>query len=118
MPAALERGHNPNSPQALRGKRRLKALGIDVDELGHDGVREAFEAYRAAYIETAEAGRHFEPMRTDGDPLSGACLHSRWGMLVEALKAAFNWTETPDGWSSHRVTWPTPAERKMGVRGR
>jgi hypothetical protein len=109
---------NPNSPQALRGKRRLRALGIDVDELGHDGVREAYEAYRAAYIDTAEAGRHFEPLRTEGDPLSGACFHSKWGMLTDALKAAFGWSETPDGWSPHRVTWPTPEERRRGMRGR
>lgn len=107
---------NPNSPQALRGKRRLKALGIDVDELGHDGVREAFEAYRAAYIETAEAGRHFEPMRADGDPLSGACLSARWGMLCDAVRHMYG--QHPDGWSPPRVTWPTPAERRMGKRGR
>lgn len=106
---------NPNSPQALRGKRRLKALGIDVDEIGHGGVREAFEAYRAAYIETAEAGRHFEPMRADGDPLSGACLHARYGMAISAISDYFG--THPEGWSPPRVTWPTPEERRRGMRG-
>lgn len=108
--------HNPNSPKALRGKRRLKALGIDVDTMTLAEVREAYEAYRAAYIDMAEAGRHFEPIRADGDPLSGACFHARHGMLVDAIRDAFN--GHPDGWSPPRVTWPTPEERRRGVRGR
>ena len=118
MTAAIESGHAPNSPRALRGKRRLKALGIDPDIMDQAQIRQAYETYRQVYIDMAEAGKHFEPIRADEDPLSGACLHSRWGMLVQALMDAHGWTETPDGWSSHRVRWPTPEERRMGVRGR
>jgi hypothetical protein len=114
--AAIEGAHNPNSPQALRGKRRLKALGIDVDIMDHDQIRQAYETFRAAYIDMAEAGRHFEPMRVEGDPLSGACLHSRYGMLIESLKDMLG--AHPEGWSPPRVTWPTPAERRTGMRGR
>lgn len=69
-----------------RGRARLKALGIDVDTLTHEQIREAYEAYRAAYIDAAEAGRHMEPVRIDGDPLSGACAHARYGQLVDALR--------------------------------
>lgn len=116
MPAALEGGHNPNSPRALRGKRRLKALGIDVDIMDQAQIRQAYETYRQAYIDMAEAGQHFEPMRADGDPLSGACFHARYGQLIDAIH---DWAGThPEGWSPPRVTWPTPAERRMGKRGR
>lgn len=107
---------NPSSPKALRGKRRLKALGIDVDELGHDGVREAYEAFRAAYIETAEQGQHFDPIRAADDPLSGACAHARWGMLTQALSDHLG--AHPADWSPPRVAWPTPEERRRGARGR
>lgn len=116
MTAALEGSHNPNSPQALRGKRRLKALGIDADIMDHDQIRQAYETFRQAYIDMAEAGRHFEPIRVDGDPLSGACFHSKWGMLCDALRHMYG--QHPAGWSPPRVTWPTPAERRTGVRGR
>lgn len=98
-----------------RGKARLKALGIDVDTMTTEQVRHAYEGYRQAYIDTAEAGQHMEPVRIDGDPLSGACMHSRWGMLVEAIKHAYN--GHPEGWSPPRVKWPTHQERAAGMRG-
>jgi hypothetical protein len=109
-------GHDPNSPKALRGKRRLRALGIDLDMMTLEEVREAYEAYRAAYIDMAEQGKHFQPIHGDDDPLSGACLHARWGFLTDALTHYYG--THPEGWSPPRVTWPTPAERRMGVRGR
>jgi len=99
-----------------RGRARLKALGIDVDTMTHEQIREAYEAYRQAYIDTAEAGQHMQPIRVDGDPLSGACLHARWGMLTEALA---HWAgQHPEGWPPPRIQWPTHHERAAGKRGR
>lgn len=100
-----------------RGRARLRALGIDVDTLTTEQVHEAFEAYRAAYIDTAEAGRHMEPIRNDRDPLSGACLHSRYGLLADAIRDWAGGTH-PEGWSPPRVVWPTHEERRNGARGR
>jgi hypothetical protein len=114
--AAIESGHNPNSPKALRGKRRLRALGIDPDIMDHEQVRQAYETFRRAYIDMAEAGRHFEPMHIEGDPLSGACLAARWGMLCDAVNHMYG--QHPEGWSPPRVKWPNPEERRRGVRGR
>jgi hypothetical protein len=98
-----------------RGRARLKALGIDVDTLTHEQVRDAYETLRAAYVDMAEAGRHMEPVRIDGDPLSGACAHARHGMLAAALADYFN--GHPEGWSHPRVKWPTHHERAAGMRG-
>jgi len=100
-----------------RGRARLKALGIDVDTLTHEQIREAYEAYRQAYIDTAEAGQHMEPVRIDSDPLSGASMHARWGMLTAALKD-YHGGQHPDGWSHPRISWPTHHERAAGRRGR
>jgi hypothetical protein len=99
-----------------RGRARLKVLGIDVDTLTHEQVREAYEALRAAYIDMAEAGQHMEPVRIDGDPLSGACMHARHGFLIDAVR---DWAggRHPDGWSPPRITWPTHQERAAGMRG-
>ena len=47
-------------------------------------------------------------MSLEGDPFPGACLHSRVGFLVDALKDWFD--EWPAGWSHHRITWPGPGE--------
>lgn len=99
-----------------RGKARLKALGIDVDTMDHQQIREAYETYRQAYIDMAEAGQHMAPVRVDGDPLSGACLHSRMGMLNDAVAAYFG--RHPEGWSHPRIKWPTHHERAAGKRGR
>lgn len=98
-----------------RGRARLKVLGIDVDTLDHEQIRDAYETLRAAYIDMAEAGRHMEPVRIDGDPLSGACAHARHGMLVSALEAYFG--KHPEGWSPARIQWPTHHERAAGQRG-
>ena len=98
-----------------RGAARLKALGIDIDTLDHEQVRQAYETYRAAYIDMAEAGQHMEPVRIDGDPLGGACMHARWGMITQAIFDAFN--GHPEGWSPPRVKWPTHQERAAGMRG-
>lgn len=92
-----------------RGRARLKALGIDVDQMSHQQIRQAWESARAAYINTAAAGLHLDPMLLDGDPLPGACLHARFGILRDSLK---NWYgEHPDGWSSPRIDWPAPGEQ-------
>lgn len=99
-----------------RGRARLKALGIDVDTIDREQVRQAYEAHRQAYIDTAEAGRHLEPVRIDGDPLSGACMHARHGMLSAALADYYG--THPDGWPPPRITWPTHQERAAGRRGR
>lgn len=99
-----------------RGRARLQALGIDVDALTRDQVRDAYETLRAAYIDTAEAGRHMEPIRVEGDPLYGACAHARHGMLTEALADYFG--AHPEDWSPPRVKWPTHHERAAGQRGR
>lgn len=99
-----------------RGRARLKALGIDVDTLDHEQIRDAYETLRAAYIDMAEAGRHMEPVRIDGDPLSGACMHARWGMITAAVADAYG--THPDGWSPPRIQWPTHHERAAGQRGR
>ena len=98
-----------------RGRARLKALGIDVDTLTHEQVRQAYETLRAAYIDLAEVGRHMEPVKIDGDPLSGACMHARHGMLVDAIRDAYG--GHPEGWSPPRIKWPTHQERAAGVRG-
>jgi hypothetical protein len=100
-----------------RGRARLKALGIDVDTLTHEQIREAYETYRQAYIDMAEAGRHMEPVRIDGDPLSGACFHSRYGQLIDAIRD-FHGGQHPEGWSPPRVKWPTHHERAAGMRGK
>lgn len=99
-----------------RGRARLRALGIDVDVLDHDQIRHAYETLRQAYIDMAETGRHMEPVRIDGDPLSGASMHARWGMLTQAISDAF--AGHPEGWSHPRITWPTHHERAAGKRGR
>lgn len=99
-----------------RGKARLKALGIDVDQMSHDEIRRAYEAYRTAYIDTAESGRHMEPVRGDRDPLSGATVHARWGMLVQALEALYG--RHPHDWPPARIAWPTHRERQAGARGK
>ena len=98
-----------------RGRARLKALGIDVDLLTHDQIRHAYETLRQAYIDMAEAGRHMEPVRIDGDPLSGACMHARYGQLVDAIRDFHG--GHPEGWSAPRITWPTHHERAAGKRG-
>jgi hypothetical protein len=111
----------PDDPETrrrrARGRARLKALGIDVDTLDHEQIRDAYETLRAAYIDMAEAGAHMEPIRIDGDPLYGACLHSRYGQLVDAIR---DWNEGrhPEGWSPPRITWPTHQERAAGMRGK
>lgn len=110
----------PDSPEQrrrkARGRARLKALGIDVGVMDHDQIRRAYETLRAAYIDMAEAGRHMEPVRIDGDPLSGACMHARWGQLVDAIKDFHGGTH-PEGWSPPRIKWPTHHERAAGKRG-
>lgn len=99
-----------------RGRARLRALGIDVETMTAEQVRHAYETLRQAYIDMAEAGQHMEPVRIDGAPLSGASMHSRWGMLTEAV--AHFYGQHPAGWSPPRIKWPTHQERAAGVRGR
>ncbi len=114
--AALEHADTSERRRAkARGRARLKALGIDVDTLNHDQIRHAYETLRAAYIDMAEAGRHMEPVRIDGDPLSGASMHARMGMLRDAIKDMYG--QHPQGWSHPRITWPTHHERAAGKRG-
>jgi hypothetical protein len=114
--AALEQADTPARRRAqARGRARLKALGIDVGVMDHDQIRQAYETLRAAYIDMAEAGRHMEPVRIDGDPLSGACMHARWGQLVDAIRDAYG--QHPEGWSPPRIKWPTHHERAAGKRG-
>lgn len=98
-----------------RGRARLKALGIDVDVMNHDQIRHAYETLRQAYIDLAEAGQHMEPVHIDGDPLSGACMAARHGMLAQAL---IDYLGTwPEDWPHHRIKWPTHHERAAGKRG-
>lgn len=99
-----------------RGRARLKALGIDVDTLTPEQIRHAYETHRQAYIDTAEAGRHYEPVHADGDPLSGACAHSRYGLLIDAIKD-WHGGAHPAGWAPPRIKWPTRHERAAGIRG-
>lgn len=92
-----------------RARARLRALGIDVDQMCHEQIRQVWERTRQAYINAASAGLHLNPLRLDDDPLPGACLHSRFGILRDSLK---NWYgEHPDGWSSPRIDWPAPGEQ-------
>jgi hypothetical protein len=98
--------HNPNSPQALRAKKRLRALGIDLDTADQEQVRQWYETERARYIELAEAGLHMAPQ------------HGLYGMVTDSLKAAFGWNDLPEGWSAARVEWPNYAERLRGARGK
>ena len=89
-----------------RAKARLRALGIDVEQMEAADLRQAWEDARATYIQAAQAGRHMEPIRLDGDPLPGAPLHARYGMLHQALRDFHGaW---PDDWSSPHIQWPGP----------
>jgi hypothetical protein len=97
---------NPHSPQALRAKKRLRALGIDPDAADLEDVRQWYEARREYYINLAEEGLHMAP------------THALHGMSVDALKTAFGWTDLPEGWSSAQVEWPDYAERLRGARGK
>lgn len=87
-----------------RARARLRALGIDVDQMDHEQIRQAWEYARRAYINGAQAGIHMRALHLEDDPLPGACLHARFGMLKQAL-ADFH-DEWPDGWSPPRVEWP------------
>lgn len=98
-----------------RGRARLRALGIDVDQMSHEQIREAYEGYRSAYIDIAEQGRHLEPLHIEGDPLTGATAHARWGMLTAALADALG--GHPEAWSPPQIKWPTHHERAAGKRG-
>lgn len=117
----MNTGTHDDTPETrrrrARGRARLKALGIDVDTLTREQIRHAYEALRQAYIDTAEDGRHFEPVHAGGDPFNGACAHSRYGLLVDAIR---DWSggTWPDGWPHHRIAWPTRHERAAGLRGR
>lgn len=101
-----------------RARARLRALGIDVGQMSHEQIRQVWEHTRQAYINAARAGTHLNPMRLEDDPMPGACLHARIGMLASALAAYFAWTDAPDDWSPLRVTWPTCNERHDGAQGR
>lgn len=115
----MNTGTHEDTPETrrrrARGRARLKALGIDVDTMTAEQIRQTYEAIRQAYIDTAEQGRHYEPVHIDGDPLTGACLAARHGMLTQALTDYFGaW---PDDFPHHRVKWPTHHERAAGERG-
>ena len=100
-------------PAAQRARKRLQALGIDPDTMDREQIRAAYESWRAAYIEVATAGRHMERITRDGDPLSGACLHARYGMLTDSIKDLYG--EHPAGWSHPRIAWPGPGERATTI---
>ncbi len=111
MPDALTNA--PLTPDRVRAKRRLQALGVDPDAMDHEQIRRLWESVRAAYINNATAGLHFNPMNLDGDPFPGACLHARVGFLTDALKTWYG--QWPQGWSHHRITWPGPGETPPGT---
>lgn len=98
-----------------RGRARLKALGIDVDQMSHQQIRQAWESARAAYINHANAGLHLNPMLLDGDPMPGACLHARVGALRDAIRDWYG--QHPADWSPAQIAWPTHQEHAAGKSG-
>lgn len=92
-----------------RARARLRALGLDPDTTPHERIRQVWEQTRAAYLNQATVGLHLNPIRLENDPMSGACLHARFGVLRDSLADFYG--AHPEGWSSPRIDWPGPGEQ-------
>jgi hypothetical protein len=90
-----------------RARARLHALGIDLETMDHEQIHQAWEDAHAAYLQTAQAGRHYARLHLEDDQLPGACAHARHGMLADAIEDLYG--AHPDGWSSPRPEWPSPS---------